>query len=647
MNKILLVVMLFLVGVVSANDIVEITEPDMLFENIGRKVVISKGLLDSVNRSFKSNNYSSYELNKSTAGNDFVTGYLCFGISSKSYIYEQYDHTQSQSVLVQELNGNAWKKPKFQVSNNLTLFNDFDLQLAMRLKSKMFYISLGDQKTSSNEYNDKVEKLAFDLYSGYASSAFWNSHINNHEPEKIHYWMISGIPEFDVSLCYAVYLNNVDFVKLLLAKGAKVESCPMGKFQRNHPLSIQLASQNGNAEILALLLKSIPVYCSNPYGSSFSPVVTAAANGNLECLKLLYENGYSLSEVNNYGNSALHRAVKQNNIEVVEYLLDCGVRPFTENNKDETPIDIARKYDVDSMILELLVYAKENPPAEVLELLEYSKQYREKYYKDNQFTPADNSETDNENAEQEQLDQPEFINEVAPASRSSRQKPGMDYLVYELFNAAQAGDLAIVEHLISKGVDINSRVDLNENIFDFAYITSDISYEDQTEISDDIPRNSTGDSALLLACKNNHFEVAKTLLAAGAEVNIKNINADYPLFYAVMNDNFDLLKLLLTYGADINFAPRPYEEYLTKYDDIHDKDPNAVRIQLPPIDYSKRYIIRAAIHIKNIEIVKFILDSGAIPDFVYSENNGSKILIDYARENGNDDIADLIESYLK
>lgn len=57
-------------------------------------------------------------------------------------------------------------------------------------------------------------------------------------------------------------------------------------------------------------------------------------------------------------------------------------------------------------------------------------------------------------------------------------------------------------------------------------------------------------TALMHACKNGNFEVAITLISAGADINAKDNNGKTVLNYAAKGGNVEIMKLLLAQGAD-------------------------------------------------------------------------------------------------
>ena len=95
-----------------------------------------------------------------------------------------------------------------------------------------------------------------------------------------------------------------------------------------------------------------------------------------------------------------------------------------------------------------------------------------------------------------------------------------------LLDAAQAGNLDGVRSAIGKGADLDARTE-------------------------------QGRTALLLAIRANHVEVASALIAAGADVNAKDANRDTPFLYAGAEGRDAILKLILATGkADLKDTNR-------------------------------------------------------------------------------------------
>lgn len=66
----------------------------------------------------------------------------------------------------------------------------------------------------------------------------------------------------------------------------------------------------------------------------------------------------------------------------------------------------------------------------------------------------------------------------------------------------------------------------------------------------------TGWSPLHEACNHGHYNVALTLVKAGANINAKGLEDDTPLHDAAIVGHFKLVKLLVEKGADVNAKNR-------------------------------------------------------------------------------------------
>ena len=93
----------------------------------------------------------------------------------------------------------------------------------------------------------------------------------------------------------------------------------------------------------------------------------------------------------------------------------------------------------------------------------------------------------------------------------------------KLLQAAYDGNLEVVRHLISHGVNVNCR-------------------------------GNGSQTPLLNACFQNHTEVAFFLLDRGAKATVQNSRGDSSALSATASNNLPLLKRLVEAGADINKA---------------------------------------------------------------------------------------------
>ena len=69
----------------------------------------------------------------------------------------------------------------------------------------------------------------------------------------------------------------------------------------------------------------------------------------------------------------------------------------------------------------------------------------------------------------------------------------------------------------------------------------------------------TGKTALHYAAEYGHLEIAKLLLANGADVNRRDEDKATPLYFAAVGSFVKVARLLLVYGADINARDKARE----------------------------------------------------------------------------------------
>ncbi|MBR5711866.1 MAG: ankyrin repeat domain-containing protein [Thermoguttaceae bacterium] len=115
-------------------------------------------------------------------------------------------------------------------------------------------------------------------------------------------------------LYYAVFVNDLERVKLLIDKGADVNA----KDNRDAtPLIV--AADNNNFEIVKILVENgADVNAKNVDG--FTALYSAARNGNLEMVQYLVNQGISVSD----SIGALHGSVSSGNLELVQWLIAHG-----------------------------------------------------------------------------------------------------------------------------------------------------------------------------------------------------------------------------------------------------------------------------------------------------------------------------------
>jgi len=120
-----------------------------------------------------------------------------------------------------------------------------------------------------------------------------------------------------------------------------------------------------------------------------------------------------------------------------------------------------------------------------------------------------------------------------------------------IHDAAMYGNLAGVRAELDKGVDVNLKNDFGETPLDIALWLNDAS-----ETADLIRKRGGKTSKELIALsdavRTGNIEDVKKHLAAGADVNAKDMYEDTPLYEAVKLGYRGIAELLLANGADVN-----------------------------------------------------------------------------------------------
>lgn len=258
-----------------------------------------------------------------------------------------------------------------------------------------------------------------------------------------------------------------------------------------------------------------------------TPLHWAAYNNNLEMVKYLVEQGAEVNAKNNCGVTPLHFAALNNNLEMVKYLVDkkaevnakdkkCGMTPLhwaaSENNPEVVKYLIQKKATVnlqDNNGKTALHWAAQKGQLKPIEIL-----------------VCNGAQIDAS---------------LAPLSQSP------------LHLAAINGQLTAMKLLKKLGANVRLLDGLGNNLLHTSVLSNDpkiIDYLKKKRWNVNA-KNAEGWTALHFAARDNKLKAIKSLLNHGAAINAQKNDGWTPLHVAAYNGNVDALKILLSSGASI------------------------------------------------------------------------------------------------
>ena len=386
-----------------------------------------------------------------------------------------------------------------------------------------------------------------------------------------------------MNLFEAVLEGSVQKVKEVIDKGALLT-------HRNDDglTPLLLALKESNLEIVKYLMENGCNYEDN-YIDEFSPISKVEGKNWIPIVKYFIDKGYSAENATKDGQSILHLELE--NVEHVHWILDNNIIDLENTNENgDTPLIVASYYGFFESFKLLLdrganVYAKNNYGDTIATRAAYGGQLEII-----QFI-GDNIE--------ELLDVPGFYD-------------------YPIGLACYSGHNHIVEYLLNRGVNVNSKTDaggytpihravsignaqivqllLESNQIDFTLESNKelvlrATEEDKLEvlkILDDIDNNliheEIGPDKLTImhtAAADNRVSILQWGLEKNLDISKPNGNGDTPLLVASYHGSIEALEWLLSNGASL-------------------KERN---------NYDDTALIRAA-YSGNIKAVKWLLDHG-------------------------------------
>lgn len=262
---------------------------------------------------------------------------------------------------------------------------------------------------------------------------------------------------------------------------------------------------------VALLIGSILVASSPVQAKADLPLIDAVRGGDEVAVQTLLSQGVELEARLGDGSTALHWAVHEGRIGMVDLLIEAGADLHSVNRYGVSVVWLAAE-NGDAAILDRLLAAGADPN-----------------------TTMPGGETVLMTAAR--TGDPEAIRRllVRGADPNAREQlRGQTALMW----AAARNNTAAVHMLAELGADIHARTDNPSPVRGRTFAS--------------VP--PTGFTPLLFAVRSGHLEVVRVLLDAGADVNDAVSDGQSALVIAAANANWEMAAYLLDRGADPNYA---------------------------------------------------------------------------------------------
>lgn len=328
---------------------------------------------------------------------------------------------------------------------------------------------------------------------------------------------------------------------------------------------------------VALLLMAIGVTAA----AADTRLADAAATGDVAAVRALLAQKADVNAPDVQGTPALHAAVRIDNVEIVRLLLAAGADATLPNRYGVTPLVLATN-NGRAPLMQLLLDAGADPNAvdpagETMLMLAARVGVLE--------------------AVQLLIDRGAVVD--------ARDKT---YQQTALMVAVREDHPAVVKALIDQGADVNARTRTGQTP-NWVLPNSVPGFGHGVGIVRGglPPRGSRQPipgtlSPLLYAARDGRLEIARLLVAAGADVNQTDANAITPLISAIVNNRVDVARFLIDSGADIHGA------------DWYGRTPLWAAVETRNMDVDNATFVNSIDREPMLELIKVLLGKGVDPN---------------------------------
>jgi ankyrin repeat protein len=342
----------------------------------------------------------------------------------------------------------------------------------------------------------------------------------------------------------------------------------------------QAAAKGDNEQVKSLISQGADINAKNRTGDT--PLHVAIANHKIETASLLIQKGADVNTKDRKGNTPLHAAAVKGDIKTANLLISKGADVNAENKYGLTPVSRALLSDGGGRLMVELLVSK-GAKVSVLHLAAY----------------------------RGDIDKVRSILEKG-TNVDVRDKAGHTSLFY----AASAGQLHVIEFLISKGADVNAKDNRGGEMP--LFYAGDAGWKKVVELlivkgADINARGDLGGSALESAAWLGRGDVAELLITKGADVNIRDDWGYIPLHAAACTGLVEIAERLIAKGNDINAKTEWGETPL-----------------------------QSAMWDSQIQMVKFLISKGAD---VNAQDSAGQTPLHKAAERGHSTVVDFLTSH--
>jgi ankyrin repeat protein len=297
-----------------------------------------------------------------------------------------------------------------------------------------------------------------------------------------------------------------------------------------------------------------------------SSIVDAVKSGNRDAVRALLKQGANVNAAEADGSTALHWAVQARDAETSRLLIRAGAHVQAANRYGITPVSLAAT-NGDATLIDMLVKAGANANGAL---------------PDGETVLMTAARTGNPAAVK-------LLLSVGANVDAKEHTFGQTALMW----AAAENHATAVKVLIEAGADVNMRsATLNFPPFKWGVVGM---------VSTVLPKGSW--TPLMYAARQNAIESARTLVAAGADVNAIDPEGSTALLIAILNAHYDMAAALLELGADANQTDLTGTGPLYAAVDMHTMAPMVGRPSPKPSGT-----------LEPPDIIKLLLDKGANPN---------------------------------